>query len=78
MDGAHLDTFQGGFLSSGLTSIQPTITCIPSYGPIGPGPSGPVITTHSVVGSLLVPFEPPLSQLVCLIYLGAVALPCRF
>ena len=49
---AHPDPFQGGVVSIGLTSIQPTITCIPSSGTIGPSPYGPVITAHTVVGSL--------------------------
>ena len=52
MDGACPDPFQGGIVSSELTSIPPIIIGIPSTRPIFPGPSGPIVTAHTVVGSL--------------------------
>ena len=47
MDGVHLDPFQGGIVSSGLMSIPPIITGIPST-----SPSGPIVTAHIGVGSI--------------------------
>ena len=52
MDGRHPDPFQGGIISSGVMSIPPIITGIPSTRPTGPGPSGTLVNAHTTASSL--------------------------
>ena len=52
MVGAHPDPFQGGIVSSGITSIQPIIMGVPSSGTICPSPIGSLVTAHTTTGSL--------------------------
>ena len=52
MAGVHPDPFQGGIVSSGITSIPPIIIGIPSPGPIRLSPSGTLVTAHTDTDSL--------------------------